>query len=458
MLIKGGMIVTGKEVKKADLRIKEDRILTVAEDLRAEAGEEVIDAEGCYLVPGGIDAHTHLDMPCGDITTSDNFYSGTRAAVLGGTTSIIDFSEPEAGTDLENGLRRWHEKADGRSFCDYGFHMTISRYDAHLETEIEDMIKHGVTSFKAYTAYKGDLGVDDRDMYRILELVAKHHGLLLIHCENGDILDQRREELAAIDPKNIAFHPLSRPNAVEHDAVSRMIDMARLLNAEVYIVHTSTHEALKEIDEAKQEGVKVFCETCPQYLLLTDEKLQPEHYADGFEAAKYVCSPPLRKAADNEALWDGIKNGVVDTVSTDHCSFNFETQKALGRDDFRKILNGMPGIEDRLELIYSEAGKRGIDFSKVASLTAEQPSKIFGLYPQKGLLSEGSDADLVVLKREPHMISAGNRHQEVDYDPYEGVEVDYKVQHVFLRGHQIVRNGELTDNTAKGRFLLRKTR
>ena len=460
MLIKNGKIITAAEQFSADLRIGEDgRIAKIAPKLQAEPGEEVMDAAGMLIVPGGIDAHTHFDMPCGAIKTCDDFYTGTRAAVCGGTTTVIDFSEPEQGTDLENGLRRWHEKADGRSFCDYGFHMTVARFDAHLEAEIEDMIAHGVTSFKAYTAYKGDLGVDDRDMYRILELIHKHRGLLLIHCENGDMLDQRREELGAADPKNVANHPLSRPNAVEHDAVSRMLDMARLIGAEVYIVHTSTHEALREIGEAKKEGVGVFCETCPHYLLLTDEKLQMENYPeDGFEAAKYVCSPPLRKKADNEALWNGIREGVVDTVSTDHCAFNYQTQKMLGKDDFRNIPNGLPGVEDRVELMYSEAARNGVSLSRIAQLTAENPAKIFGIYPQKGVIAEGSDADLVLLSGEPHTISVKTRKSAVDYDPYEGMVVDYKVQHVFLRGHQVVRNGEIANETPNGNFLLRKTR
>ena len=460
MLIKNGQIITANGTFQADLRIGADgRIAKIAASLAAEPGEEALDADGLLLVPGGIDAHTHFDMPCCDFKTCDDFYAGTRAAICGGTTTVIDFSEPEAGTNLQNGLRRWHEKADGRSFCDYGFHMTVARWDEKLEAELEDMIANGVTSFKAYTAYRGDLGVDDRDMYRILELVHKHHGLLMIHCENGDMLDQRREELGAKDPKNVAFHPLSRPNAVEHDAVSRMLDMARLIGAEVYIVHTSTHEALREIEEAKREGVGVFCETCPHYLLLTDEKLQMQNYPeDGFEAAKYVCSPPLRKRKDNEALWGGIRDGAVDTVSTDHCAFSYKTQKSLGRDDFRKIPNGMPGAENRIELMYSNAAREGVSLNRIAQLTAENPAKIFGLYPQKGVIAEGSDADLVLLAREPHVISAAAQKSAVDYNPYEGTVVDYKVQHVFLRGHQVVRDGEIAEEAPAGNFLLRKTR
>lgn len=453
MIIKGATTVNGSGSLKADIRIRGEKITEIAPELVPDEGEEIIDAEGMLAIPGGIDAHTHFDMPCGDIMTSDDFYYGTRAAVAGGTTSIIDFSEPEQGTSLWNGLERWHEKADGRSFCDYGFHMTVSRYDEKLEDEIRGMMENGVTSFKAYTAYIGDPGVTDRDMYRILRLIKKYDGLLLIHCENGGILDERRDELGEKDPKNISNHPLSRPNEVEHDAVSRLIDMARLLDTRVYIVHTSTEEALSEIEKAKKEGVKVFCETCPHYLLLTDDKYRE----GGFEAAKYVCSPPFRKAKDNEALLRGIKEGIVDTISTDHCSFNFKGQKDLGKDDFRKIPNGIPGVENRVELMLTYSEKNGIPLNDTVRLLSENPAKIFGLYPKKGVLAKGSDADIVLVKKEAHSISAETQYQKVDYNPYEGTVVDYKVQHVFLRGHQIVKSGKVDEEKLLGQFLIRNT-
>lgn len=452
MLIKNGTVVNGEGARQADIRVEDGRILEVEPKLNPEAGEEVVDASGCLIVPGGIDAHTHFDMPCGDIQTSDDFISGTRAAVAGGTTTIIDFSEPEQGASLQSGLDRWHEKADGCSFCDYSFHMTLSRFDAGIEDEIKAMVRQGVTSFKAYTAYKGDLGVEDRDLYRLMSLVKKNGGLLMVHCENGDILDVRREELAGIDPANVACHPLSRPNAVEHEAVSRVIDMARVLDAPVYVVHTSTHEALEEIERAKKEGVWVYCETCPQYLFLTEDR----YLLPGFEAAKYVCSPPLRKAEDNEALWQGMRRGVVDTISTDHCSFFFEGQKTLGEKDFRLIPNGMPGVENRLELVYSEAAKRGLDYSEIAKMTAETPARIFGLYPKKGVIKPGSDADLVIMHpNRPHAITAVTQQQNVDYNPYEGMVVSHKVQRVFLRGQKIAEEGKALLNAPAGRYILR---
>ena len=452
MLLKNGTVVTGAGCLCQDIRIKGETIAQVGENLQPYEGEEVMDISGCLAVPGGIDGHTHFDMPCGEIKTSDDFYSGTKAAAAGGTTTVIDFSEPEHGASLQSGLDQWHEMADGKSFTDYSFHMTLARYDENIEKEICSMVEQGVTSFKAYTAYKGDLGVEDRDMYRLLSLTARHGGMLMVHCENGDILDVRREELGRERPEDISKHPLSRPNEVEHEAVSRMLDMARLLEAPVYIVHTSTRQALEEIRKAKGEGVKAFCETCPQYLFLTEEK----YHLPGFESAKYVCSPPLRSREDGNALWEGIKDGMVDTLSTDHCSFFYEGQKDLGRKDFRKIPNGMPGVENRLELLYSSAEEKGLSYSDIARLTAEEPAKIFGLYPKKGVIQPGSDADLTVIWPDaPHTISAKTQVQKVDYSPYEGITVSHKIRHVFLRGHRIIEDGRFTDEDPAGRYVLR---
>ena len=453
-LIRNGTVVRGSGMAREDIRVEGERITQVETRLFPRQGEQVLDAQGYLVVPGGIDAHTHFDMPCGRIKTSDDFYSGTRAALAGGTTTVIDFSEPEQGASLQSGLDRWHEKADGRSFTDYSFHMTVARYDEYIEEEILSMVRQGVTSFKAYTAYKGDLGLEDRDLYRVLALMKKHGLLLMVHCENGDILDVRREELARGNPADIALHPLSRPNEVEHEAVSRVIDMARLLEAPVYIVHTSARQSLREIREAKKEGVRVWCETCPQYLMLTEEK----YCLPGFEGAKYVCSPPLRSGRDQDALWQGMRRGLVDTVSTDHCSFFFKGQKDLGRDDFRLIPNGMPGVENRLELLYSQAESHGLGYGDIARMTAENPAKIFGHYPRKGVIQPGSDADLVLIRPdESHILSAAAQHQHVDYSPYEGMVVSHRVRHVFLRGQKIIEDGAFTADEPAGNYLLRNT-
>ena len=454
MLIKNCVVVKASGIAREDIRAEGERITQVRAGLEPRPREEVLDGAGCLAVPGGIDAHTHFDMPCGSIKTSDDFYTGTRAAIAGGTTTVIDFSEPDHGASLQSGLDRWHEKAEGRSFTDYSFHMTVARFHEGSEEEILSMVRQGVTSFKAYTAYKGDLGMEDRDLYRVLALIKKHGLLLMVHCENGDILDVRREELAAGNPADIGLHPLSRPNEVEHEAVSRIIDMARLLKVPVYIVHTSTRQALREIEDAKREGLKVWCETCPQYLMLTEEKYR----LPGFEGAKYVCSPPLRSVWDQEALWQGIKAGSVDTVSTDHCSFFFKGQKELGRNDFRLIPNGMPGVENRLELLYSQAESHGLGYSDIARITAENPAKIFGLYPRKGVIQPGSDADLVLIEPDhSHTLSAASQHQYVDYSPYEGMVVSHKVRHVFLRGQRIIEDGTFITDEPTGSYLLRNT-
>ena len=450
MLIKNALIIGEKESFEGDIRIEGERIHEIGPALHAKEGEKLIHAEGCLAVPGGVDVHTHFDMPCGEIRTSDDFYTGTRAAIAGGTTTIMDFSEPAKGASLQSGLDCWHEKAGGRSFCDYGFHMTLSRCDEQIEQEIVSMIAQGVTTFKAYTAYKGDLGVDDRELYRLLKLMKKYGTLLMVHCENGDILEERRKELGKEAPEKIINHALSRPNEVEHEAVSRVIDMASLVGAPVYIVHTSTRQALDEIRRAKQRGMSVFCETCPQYLLLTEKR----YSLPGFEGAKYVCSPPLRTEEDRRRLWQGIREDVVDTISTDHCSFLFYGQKSQGREDFRKIPNGLPGVEHRLELLYSCGAASGLDYTKIARLTAGSPARIMGLYPKKGVIAPGSDADIVLLTRDcPKMITAASQMQAVDYTPYEGMEVSHCVRDVFLRGHKAVRAGKVLTKVPKGRYL-----
>ena len=431
MIIKGATTVNGSGSLKADIRIRGEKIAEIAPELVPDEGEEIIDAEGMLAIPGGIDAHTHFDMPCGDIMTSDDFYYGTRAAVAGGTTSIIDFSEPEQGTSLWNGLERWHEKADGRSFCDYGFHMTVSRYDEKLEDEIRGMTKNGVTSFKAYTAYIGDPGVTDRDMYRILRLIKKYDGLLLIHCENGGILDERRDELGEKDPKNISNHPLSRPNEVEHDAVSRLIDMAKLLDTRVYIVHTSTEEALSEIEKAKKDGVKVFCETCPHYFAATDELA-----ANGDPMAK--VNPPLREERDREAIVRAIQDGTVDAIVTDHAPHAAHEKGALN-----DAANGISGLETSFALSYTYLVKSGaITLQKLSQLMTENPARLVGI--PCGRIEKGGLADIVLVDLgEQFEIEPERFFSKGKNTPFKGRKVFGRVKMTMVEGKIKFKDGEI---------------
>ena len=450
MLIQKGTIVTSKEKRQADLRIEGEIITEIGENLQLKDGEEVIDASGKLVLPGGIDAHTHFDMPAGDdLMTSDTFTSGSKAAIAGGTTSILDFAEPDLGAPLADGLAVWQEKSVGKTYCDFGYHMTVSHWDETMDAQIADMVKQGVSSFKAYTAYKDGIGVEDDDLYRILKGIRKAGGLLLVHAENGDMINALMNELAKEDPALIMNHPKSRPNLVEKEAVSRVIDIAQIAKAPVYIVHVSTAEALDVITQAKKKGAEVYCETCPHYLLLNVSKYEPS----GLDAAKYVMSPPLRFEEDETRLRKGLYQKEIDCLSTDHCSFTTK-QKAAGEKDFRKIPNGIPGVETRMELMYSFGKEWGLDECDVAALTSENPAKIFGLYPKKGILAVGSDADLVIMNpNTPHTISKETQYQDVDYAPFEGVQVDHKIEQVFLRGKHLVKDGKITAQKPEGEFL-----
>lgn len=452
MLIKGGTVINENRKQKADIRIKGDRIERVAENLAALDGETVLKASSKYILPGGIDVHTHLDMPAAECSTCDDFYTGTRAAVCGGTTTVIDFAEYDQGKRMQDGLDAWHKKADHRAFCDYGFHMTVPEWKKDTRTQLASMKNQGITSFKAYTAYKDSMGVDDRQLFQIMEAVRDISGLLCVHCENGDIVEYMQEKLKAISPADIKNHPASRPNLVEKEAVSRVLDLAAMAEVPVYIVHVSTREALEVIKAAKKRGQKVYAETCPQYLLLDDSKYD----LPGFEAAKYVISPPLRKKADQEALWEGLKDQTLDGISTDHCSFYFESQKTLGLLDFTRIPNGAPGVEHRLELMLHHGLNRGFSLEEMVRLLSAGPAKIFGLFPDKGVIEEGSHADIAIVESNfPHVISAGTSRQETDYTPYEGMETDWKVSDVLVKGEWIVRDGAFIGKEPKGNFLNR---
>lgn len=452
LIIKNAIAVLENSIEKTDIAIKNEKIFKIKKTINATVNDTVINAEGKYIIPGAIDAHTHFDMPCGDIKTSDDFYSGSMAAIRGGTTSIIDFCEPKLGQTLNSGLDEWNIKVKKGCFTDYAFHMTVSSFTKTTNEEIKDICKKGITSFKTYRAYKDDIGVNDKELYMIMKAVKENNGILLCHCENGDILELRQDLLAQENKCNIYNHCLSRPVEVEHDAVSGLIDIATLTGSKIYIVHCSTKEAIKEIKEAKLKELEVYGETCPQYLILDEEKYKLNYK----ESIKYVCSPPLRHKDNLNALWNGIQDGIIDTISTDHCSFNCYDKLKRWNGDFRKILNGLPGVENRVELIISEGLKKQIKLLDIIKKLSLNPAKIFGMYPKKGVLREGSDADIVVIDlNTKKTIRRTTNIMNVDYSPYEGISVNASVTNVFLRGKHIVLNGNIISKPM-GKYIFRK--
>ncbi|MEG6615959.1 dihydropyrimidinase [Peptococcaceae bacterium 1198_IL3148] len=452
VVLTGGIVVTAVDSYLADVRMEGEKIVAVGNGI-ARPEDQAISVEGCYLLPGAIDPHTHFDMPAGDITTADDFASGTAAAVVGGTTTIIDHVTQQKGESLLDALAKWHAKAEGKSFADYGFHMGINDYHQQVPEEMGVLVeREGVSSFKLYTAYQ-HLRVNDGDILQALQRCQQIDALACFHCENGDVIDvliKQAKELGCTGPH---CHPLTRPDITEREATARVLMLAELAEVPVYIVHLSCASALSEVMLAKAKGMEVYVETCPQYLLLDDSY----YLAEDFNGAKYVMSPPLRKREDQRALWRGLQTGAIDTIGTDHCSFNFRGQKERGIDDFSMIPGGAPGVEHRLGLLYTYGVQRGaISMSQLVALSATNPAKCFGLYPRKGTLAVGSDADIVVWDpQQSFEISAVTHQQRVDYTPYEGWQQQGRAKHVFIRGQQVVAEGVLQPKPL-GSYLYRK--
>lgn len=457
IVLKGGTIATAVDCYQADLRIENEKIVAIGKEIAKDIvkdDDKVLNVDGCYLFPGGIDPHTHFALPVAGTVTADDFTSGTKAAILGGTTTIIDFATQFSGESLTQALGNWHRKADGQCYADYAFHMAISNWNESVASEITSLVeKDGVSSFKLYMAYKGTMQVDDRVLLEALCSSKEAGALICLHCENGDIVDLLVREARARGHLSPNYHPRSRPMLAEREATERAVALAEVIGAPVYIVHLSSQEALRVVADAKWRGVQVYGETCPQYLLLDDTL-----YEENFNSAKYVISPPLRSKQDQEALWQGLRAGIVDTVATDHCSFNFRGQKELGREDFSKIPNGMPGVENRMGLLYTYGVREGrMTLSQFVNLTSTQAAKLFGLFPRKGTIAVGSDADIVVWEpSETTVITAKEQYQRVDYSPYEGFRQVGRAVQVFLRGQHVVRNGRLNDENPKGIYLSRK--
>jgi dihydropyrimidinase len=452
-LIKNGRIITAEQDYKADIFIDREIITAIGTNLQMPA-DKIIDANGKYVIPGGIDVHTHLDMPFGGTFSSDDFETGTRAAAFGGTTSIIDFAVQGKGMTMQQALDTWHKKANGKAFTDYGFHMIITDLpDAYIE-HMDDMVREGVTSFKLFMAYPGVLMVDDATIFKAMKKVADNGALICMHAENGNVIDAIVKQIVADGKKTPIYHGLSRPPAAEAEAVNRTIALAEIAGVPVYIVHLSCDEALQIVMNAREKGLPAYAETCVQYLFLSIEDLNRPN----FEGAKFVFTPPLREKWNQQKLWDGLKNNTLQIVSTDHCPFNFKGQKDLGKDDFTKIPNGGPGIENRMQLMF-EGGvnQKRISLNRWVEITSTAPAKMFGMYPRKGTITVGSDADLVIWNpNTEHIISAKTHHMRVDYSMYEGFKVKGNAETVLSRGEVIIDKGQWLGKAGRGKFIKRE--
>jgi len=455
-LITNGHIVTAIADYEGDILIDGEKVAAVSVPgaFASLQVDTVLDAQGKYIFPGAIDVHTHMELPLPATVASDDFETGTIAAACGGTTTIIDFANQQRGHTLADALQTWHNKADGKAVIDYGFHITITDLAAAPETAMDDMVTAGVTTFKLLMAYPGTFMVDDETIYRVLRRSAKIGGLVMVHAENGIVIDLLVREAVAAGHTAPGFHALTRPAILEGEAAQRAITLAALADAPLYIVHVSCAHTLHTVAAARAKGLPVWGETCPQYLYLNDS-----HYAaPGFESAKFVCTPPMRGVADNEALWLGLQRHELQVVSTDHAPFHFAGQKELGLHDFTKIPNGLPGVEHRVVLLYEGVRTGKLALQHFVDLIATAPAKLFGLYPRKGTIAPGSDADLMIFDPERKMtISAATQHQRVDYTPYEGMQVQGIPETVFLRGGVIVRDGEYVGGKGGGQYLHRAT-
>ena len=454
-IITNGRVVTATDTFVSDVAINRGKIAAIGDNLPRENAAQVIDAAGKYVLPGGIDVHTHLDMPFGGTTSSDDFETGTRAAAFGGTTTLIDFAIQYKGQTLRTAFDAWMEKASGKAVCDYAFHCIITELaDAQLE-EMNALVREGVTSFKLFMAYPGVFMLDDGSIFKALRRTANNGGLVCMHAENGNAIDVIVQQALAEGKKAPKYHALTRPTTAEAEATARAIALAEMAGAPVYIVHLSCNDALEKVREARDRGLPVYAETCPQYLYLSIDNFD----VPDFEGAKYVFTPPLREKWHQEKLWNGLKRDHLQVVSTDHCPFCFKEQKELGRGDFTKIPNGGPGVEHRMSLIYSGGVAAGrFSVNRFVELVSTTPAKLFGLYPRKGTIAVGSDADMVIFDpNRKHTISAKTHHMRVDYSMFEGIQVTGMPSTVLSRGRVVVDNEKFLGRAGAGEFVKRST-
>jgi dihydropyrimidinase len=455
LLIKNGRVITAVDDYMADVFIENQTVSVIGERLTMEA-DTVIDATGKYLFPGGVDPHTHLDMPFGGTVSADDFETGTRAAAHGGTTTLIDFAIQTKGQSTLAGLETWHEKAEGKTAIDYGFHMIVTDMEDDRLWELKHLADEGVTSYKLFMAYPGVLYVDDGTIFRAMRKAGEDGTVVCMHAENGIVIDEivkRALEEGHTSPK---YHALTRPTRMEAEGTHRAIAIAEVAGVPVYIVHLSCADALEQVTLARNRGVAVFAETCPQYLFLDNSYYEQE----GFEGAKYVMTPALRESWNQEELWRGLRFGDLQSISTDHCPFCFKEQKELGVNDFSKIPNGAPGVENRMALVYNGGVHKGrISLNKFVELTSTAAAKTFGLFPRKGTIAVGSDADIVVFDPgRSETISVNNpctHHMNVDYNAYEGMSVTGFPETVISRGKVIVSGDEYLGRKGDGQFIKR---
>lgn len=451
ILIKNGLVANAAETYYADVYIEGEKIVAIGKNLSYPA-DKIIDATGKIVMPGGIDPHVHLDMPFMGTYSSDDYTTGTRAALFGGTTMVIDFILQKQGDTLRNALTTWQEKSRNKAVGDYSYHMAVTDYNDHTAREVVEMIENeGITSFKTFMAYKGALMIDDGQMVNLMRVVRDHGGLVTVHATNGDMIDALIARHRAEGKLSPLYHYLSQPEVTEAEASGRFSDMLHYTGCPGYIVHMTCEGALNAVRRATLRNQKVFVETCTQYLVL-DASL----YDKGFESAKWVMSPPLREKKDQEALWSGLNQGLVQVVGTDHCPFMWE-QKKMGENDFSKIPNGHPAIEHRMELLFSSGVKTGkVSLTKFVEVASTNAAKIFGMYPRKGTIAIGADADIVVFDpQKKHTLSVETHHMRCDYSAYEGMELTGKTETVLLRGKVAIENNQCHLSPGDGQFIKR---
>jgi dihydropyrimidinase len=456
LLIRGGAVVTATDLYRGDVLVEDEKIALIGADLSNIEADRTVDASDKFVIPGGIDVHTHLDMPFGGTKSADDFESGTIAAAFGGTTSIVDFAIQERGASLRQAWETWMAKAEGKAAIDYGFHMIMRESTPALREEMGAMVREGVTSFKLFMAYPGVFYMDDAAIFRTLQRSGEIGATICMHAENGPVIDVLIEQALKGGKTAPKYHALTRPAQLEAEATHRAIALAEVAGVPIYIVHLSAAEALAEVTAARDRGLPAFAETCPQYLFLSYDNYEEP----GFDGAKYVMSPPLRAKEKQKELWRGLRFNDLQVVATDHCPFCMKDQKIFGKDDFSKIPNGAPGIETRMALIHDGGVRAGhISMNRFVEITSTAPAKIFGLFPRKGTIAPGSDADIVIFDAEKEtVLSARTHHMRVDYNPYEGRHVKGVADVVISRGEVIIESGKLTGKPGRGRYLKRSAR